>query len=130
MDPNTTINSMTSLFSLIQLLVGLYCFYAWFQLRSNTIPEKFFLLNKELPRDKCIDQEYYCMYMRPRILIFALVITVFGSFSILDAELGLLLAWCPAGSYNIISLLVNSIIPFGVIVWFVLCMLKIQKELW
>jgi len=130
MDPNTTINSMSSLFSLITLLVGLYCFYAWFQLRGNTIPEKFFLLNKELPREKCIDQEYYCTYMRPRILIFAIAITLFGGFGVLDAELGLLLSWCPADSFAIISILVNSAIPLGIIVWFVLCMMKIQKELW
>ena len=130
MDPNSTMNSMTSLFTIIQLLAGLYCFYAWFQLRTNSIPERFYLLNKDLPREKCIDQEYYCMYMRPRLLVFAIVLTVFGVFSMIDAALGLLLAWCPANSYAIATLLVNSIIPFAAVVWFVICMLKIQKELW
>lgn len=130
MEPNVTMNSMSSLFSLISFLVGLYCFYAWFQLRTGTIPEKFFLLNKELPREKCIDQEYYCSYMRPRILIFAIVITLTGGFGVVDAELGLLQAWCSAGSYPIVSLLVTSIIPFAFVVWFVICMMKIQRELW
>ena len=68
--------------------------------------------------------------MRPRILIFAIAIALTGGFGVLDAELGLLQAWCSAGSYATVSLLVTSIIPFAFVVWFVVCMIKIQKELW
>lgn len=124
-------NSFNSLFSFIMLFCGLYCFYAWYQLRDGKIPEKFMLLNQTLPADQCLDQEYYTQYMRPRLLVFAIVITLFAGFGILDARFALLESWVPAGpAYLVGSLLVNSVIPFGVIVWFCICLMKIQKELW
>ena len=126
MDPN----GMIGLMNLITLGGGIYCLYAWFQMRNGKIPPKFALLNRELPPEKCLDEEYYVSYMRPRLLILAVILIAFGAFNMLDAQLGLLQAWVPESAYLLVSFVVGSMIPLAVIVWFAVCLSKIQKELW
>lgn len=123
------LTSMNTLFSLIMLVFGVYCIYAWYQLRDGTLPEKFVLLNKELPASKCLDQEQYVTYVRPRLLVFSVAMTAFGVISVLDARLALIEAWFP-GCVFWVQLMVTSVIPFAMVVWFAVCLRKIQKELW
>ena len=123
-------SSMMDLFNYIVLFCGIYCFYAWYQLRSDTIPERFPLLAKDLRPEKCLDQAYYISYIRPRLLIFAIIVTVLGVFSIVDTKFGLCAALFPEGTATAVSAIVGSFLPFMVVVWFGVCMYKIQKELW
>ena len=125
MDPN----SMNTILSLLTFLAGLYCLYAWFQLRKGTIPEKFLLLSKELPADQCLDQEQYVRYLRPRLLIIGVATTVFGGFTLLNDHFALLERWCPEQAF-VIGLLTSSILPLAVVIWFCFCLNKIQRELW
>ena len=126
MDPN----GMIGLMNLITLGGGIYSLYAWFQMRGGTIPPNFALQNRDLPREKCLDEEYYVSYMRPRLLVLALILIAFGAFNLLDAQFGLLQAWIPESAYLLVSFVVGSLIPLAVIVWFAVCLSKIQKELW
>ena len=122
-------NGMSNLFSLIALLFGAYCLFAWYQLKDGKIPEKFMLLSRDLPPEKCLDQEYYTQYMRPRLLIFGIVTTLSGVIGMVDVQTGILAT--VFGEYSMIaSLLLTSAIPFGFVVWFAMCLMKIQKELW
>jgi len=126
MDPNGMINFM----NLITLGCGIYCLYLWFQLRGGKIPPKFPLLGRELTPEKCLDEEYYISYMRPRLLFFGVLVTVVGVFNMLDRQLGLLQAWLPEGAATVVALIVDSLLPFGAVVWFAICINRIQKELW
>lgn len=124
-----SLDSMNSLFSIIMLVFGVYCVYGWYQLKDGVIPEKFVLLTKELPADKCLDQEEYIRYVRPRLLVFSVTVTAFGVLSLLDANLGWIANWFPNQAFWI-QLLLTSVIPFAMVVWFAICLHKIQKELW
>lgn len=123
------LNSMNSLFSLIMLVFGVYCIYAWYQLKDGTLPEKFVLLNRELPANKCLDQEQYVAYVRPRLLVFSVAMTAFGVLSVVDAQLSVIQSWFPNQAFWI-QLMLTSVIPFAMVVWFAVCLHKIQKELW
>lgn len=123
------LNSMNSLFSLIMLVFGVYCIYAWYQLKDGTLPEKFVLLNRELPANKCLDQEQYVAYVRPRLLVFSVAMTTFGVLSVVDAQLSVIQSWFPNQAFWI-QLMLTSVIPFAMVVWFAVCLHKIQKELW
>ena len=123
------VNGMNNLFSLIAILFGGYCFYAWYQLKDGTIPEKFMLLSRDLPPEKCLDQEYYASYMRPRLLIFAIIIFLSGIIGMLDTRLGLFAALLGDKAF-LASLVLTSALPFAAVVWFGICLTKIQKELW
>ena len=122
-------NSMKSMFSFIALLFGGYCFYAWNQLKDGKIPEKFMLLSRDLPPEKCLDQEYYTAYMRPRLLIFGTIILLSGLIGVLDVRYGFFATLFGDNGY-LASLVTTSIIPFASVVWFGICLSKIQKELW
>lgn len=122
-------NGMNNLFSLIAVVFGLYCFYAWYQLRDGTIPKGFKLLPPDFSPDKCLDQEYYTTYMRPRLLVFSIVITLSGIIGLLDIRYGFFRAMFGDKGY-IASVILTSILPFSFVVWFCICLSKIQKELW
>ena len=123
------INSMNSLFSMITLFFSVYCLYAWYQLRGGTIPQKFALLPKEFSPEKCLDQELYVRYLRPRLLVFSILMVLTGMVGLLDARLGLFEAMLP-GRGVLLAILLTSVLPLAVVIWFCVCLRKIQKELW
>ena len=121
---------LMDLFNFILLFYGLYCFYAWYQLRDGVIPERFNLLGRGLEPKKCLDQEYYVSYMRPRLLVFAVITTVSGVLAVLDAQFGLFKALLSESAATAASLIIGSLLPFALVVWFGACLYKVQKELW
>ena len=123
------INSMNSLFSMITLFFSVYCLYAWYQIRGGTIPQKFALLPKEFSPEKCLDQELYVRYLRPRLLVFSILMVLTGVVGLLDARLGLFEAMLP-GRGVLLAILLTSVLPLAVVIWFCVCLRKIQKELW
>lgn len=123
------INSMNSLFSMITLFFSVYCLYAWYQLRGGTIPQKFALLPKEFSPEKCLDQELYVRYLRPRLLVFSILMVLTGVVGLLDARLGLFETMLP-GRGVLLAILLTSVLPLAVVIWFCVCLRKIQKELW
>lgn len=120
---------LLDLFNYILLFAGLYCFYAWYQLRDGTIPERFSLLSKDLSVEKCLDQGYYVSYLRPRLLIFAILTTILGTVTVLEAKFGVLTAILPEYA-DTVALILGSFLPFALVVWFGYCICKIQRELW
>ena len=122
-------SSLMDLFNMIVLFCGVYCFFAWYKMRDGKIPERFPLLNKEYDPKKCLDEDYYVSYVRPRLLIFAILITVFGLFSVLDTQFDISAKLFPEAAVAV-SVIVGSFLPFVIIVWFAACLHKIQKELW
>ena len=122
-------NSMNNLFSLIALIFGAYCLYAWNQLKGGKIPEKFMLLSRDLPPEKCLDPEYYCAYLRPRLLVFGIVILLSGVVGMVDVRYAIFTSLF--GDYGFIAgLILTSVIPFASVVWFAVCLMKLQKDRW
>ena len=121
---------LIDLFNYILLFCGIWGFYAWHQLRGSTIPERFSLLGKDLDPKKCLDQEMYVSYMRPRVLVFAIVATLLGVLTVLDAKFDLFAALLPEAAAGTATLVVGSLLPFVVVIWFGFCIFKIQKDLW
>jgi len=107
-------SSLMDLFNMIVLFCGVYCFYAWYKLRDGRIPERFPLLNKEYEPSKCLDEEYYVSYVRPRLLIFAILITVFGLYSVLDSQFRISELLFPDAALAV-SVIVGSFLPFIII---------------
>lgn len=124
-----SLTSMNTLFTIFILLTGFYCLYAWYQLRGGAIPERFVLLPKDFDPQKCLDQDRYVTYLRPRLLVFSLLTVFFGGFTLADEKLSLLDLWFPNQAF-VLRLLLSSILPLAVVVWFCVCLSKIQKELW
>lgn len=122
------------LFTVVMLAYGLYCLYLWVKIhRSGQMPEKSLILSQDFPMKRCIDPAEYLRYMKPRLLIFGIAITVFGLFCLADAALGLLDGWTAGFSTAarlLIMELVTCVIPLGILVWFAVCTHRIQKRLW
>lgn len=120
---------LIDLFNYILLFCGAYGFYGWYQLRNGTIPERFGLLGKDLDPKKCLDEEMYVSYLRPRLLVFSIVTFIVGVMVVLDSKFSLF-AKLFGESATTVGLIVGSLFPFAVVVWFGFCLYKIQKDLW
>lgn len=127
-------NDFNSFFNLLILGCGLYCLYQSVQLiRTGTLPSNSILLSKERPLSQCLDPEGFIAYMKPRFLIFSVLMVLSSLVSILNDFLGFLDRWTapmtPALRLVVLEV-VSFLIPFGVLVWFAVCLVKTQKQLW
>ena len=65
--------------------------------------------------------------------MFSILIILFGVFGLVDAQLDLVSSMA-AGLSSLLRLavieLVNFLLPFAVVVWFGVCLYRIQKQLW
>ena len=122
------------IFPLIYLACALYCLYQWLQIRrTGAIPNGFILLSKEYPMDRCADPEEYRAYLQPRLLIFSLLLLVFGIIGTLEVFHGLLTnltAGMEGWAGTLLRELFQSILPFANLAWFAVCLVKIQRKLW
>lgn len=125
---------LNSMFGLITGGCGIYFLYLWLKIqRSGQIPEKFPLLSKENTMKNCLDAEEFVDYIRPRLLIFSLALTVFGFFGVANGYLGLINDWTQGWSPYVQLLvleLVSCVIPLAVLIWFAVCLSRAQKRLW
>ena len=127
-------DSMNHLFGMITLGCGIYCLYVWIKIHtSGKVPPNSVLLPKDCTMDKCLDPEEFITYVQPRLLIFSILIIGFGLFSVIDVYLGLMDAMT-AGLSELMRLLVleamTCILPLAAVIWFAVCLRKIQKLLW
>lgn len=127
-------SSWNYLFSLVTLGLGVYGMVVWFRVRkTGKIPANSILLPKGRSLDDCIDVEVYLDYMMPRLLIFSILIFLFGVFSVADTLLDLIGQWTAGMSdlwQGLVIQLLTCMLPMGIVLWFALCVHKIQRELW
>ena len=121
-------------FDIIMLGYGIYCLYIWLKLRkTGVMPEKSLLLSQELPMKNCIDPQEYVEYMKPRLLVFGILISVIAAFCLADEAVGLMAGWT-ASMETLPAVLVEfaatCALPLIVLIWFGVCTYKIQKRLW
>lgn len=127
-------DSMMLLFDVIFLAYGAYSLYVWFRLKkTGKMPEKCLLQSQGLPMDRCLDPEGYVEFLRPRVLVFGILLLAFGGFCIADTLYGLLNTWL-AGMELLPQLLIASLVtwllPLGILIWFAVSLRRIQNKLW
>lgn len=127
-------NEMNGFFNLLMFGCGSYCLFQAVQLaRTGKLPKNSILLSKERPLSKCLDPEGFIAYMKPRFLTFSILIVLTTLLSILNDFTGFLDAWIAplsSGMRLAIVELVGFVIPFAVLVWFAVCLVKTQRKLW
>lgn len=127
-------DSMNNIFSLIMLGCGIYCLYVWLRIhRTGEIPANSIILPKDRTMDTCLDPEQFRDYIQPRLLVFSILIILFGVFGLVDAQLNLVVSLADGLSPLLRLLvieLVNFLLPFAVVIWFGVCLYRIQKQFW
>lgn len=125
---------MNFLFGVITGGCGIYCLYLWLKIRgSKTIPDNCMLVPREQTMAQCIDAEEYQSYIMPRLLIFGVVLLVFGLLGLGDYYFGIfdgVTAGLSAGMRLLVLELATCILPLLVVIWFGVCLRKSQKRLW
>ena len=72
-------DSFLKLFDLISTACGVYILYSYVKLRmvGRLFPSSLLIPNGRQPKD-CLDEEGYIRYIRPRLLVIGVAITVLG----------------------------------------------------
>ena len=106
----------------IALAYGVYMLYTWFKLHSTgkLFPSGILIPNGLSPTD-CDDAEGYIQYMKPKILILGILVTVYGAVCLANESLQFI-PW--QGS------LALTAVVFLVIVWYGICNYKANKLYW
>ena len=126
--------SMNLIFTVLMLGCGLYCLYQSIQLiRTGEVPSNSILLSKERSMKDCLDPQYFVDYIKTKFLVFSIVVCCCGTFSLINDLTGFLntlTAGLSVGLQLLVTELAIFIIPFGAIIWFSVCLVRIQKQLW
>ena len=120
-------------FALIIGVCGIYCLYLWVKiLITKQVPKDFVLLSKEYPIEKCKEPEAFRTYLKPRLLVFSLVVTVFGLFGAANSYFGLIDGWLSVSGtlQMVVSVLLTCVIPLAALIWFAVCISRAQKRMW
>ena len=127
-------NSINSVFTILIFGCGVYCLYQAIMLfRTGKVPENSIVLSKDRPMSRCLDPEAFVTYIKPRFLIFAIAVTIFAAISLvndLTDFMGVLTAGLSQTMQLVIVEIVSVGIPIAVIIWFAVCLVRIQKKLW
>lgn len=121
-------------FGVITAGCGIYCLWQWIKIRkTGVIADNSMILPRDCTADSCIDLEEFLAQIMPRLLVFGVLITLFGLFGLADAAFGFLDQWMAGatdGMRLLVLELVTCIIPLAVVIWFAVCLRRIQKRLW
>lgn len=111
-----------SILGAVVAVYGLYCLYIWLRLKIDNylfynqilIPSGYAVRDCKHPRE-------YIQYMKPRLLVFGLVITAAGVLNVLAAQLLTLTTW---------MFWVLIAVPIAVIIWFVITLIVTRRRYW
>lgn len=127
-------SSMNYLFSVVTLVIGIYGLYVWVVIRkSGNVPANSILLPKDRTLADCIDADAFLAYTCPRLLIFSVLIGLYGIFCAADTMFDLIGQWVvqlPENLQGFAIQVLTCVLPMGILIWFALSLNKIQKELW
>ena len=106
----------------IALAYGVYMLYTWFKLHTTgkLFPNGILIPNGRSPKD-CDDAEGYIQYMKPKILILGILVTVYGAVCLANETLKFI-------SWQICVALTGVILL--VIIWYGVCNYKANKLYW
>ena len=125
--------NMNLFFGLIMSGCGVYCLYQWLKIKkSGSVPDGNMILPRGASMNECIDAEEFLRAIMPRFMVFGLIILFFGLVTLADYYLDFLNLWTAAltpGMRLLVLELVTCIIPFGVVIWFAVCLRRTQNKL-
>lgn len=116
-------DSYMLLFDVISLGAGAYCLFTCFKLhlaQGRLFPNGILVPKGLNPKD-CTDQKAYCAYIYPRLLIFALALTIYGGVSMADTLLDFVPYW---GRQAMIA------VSFCIIIWYAVVSTKANRKYW
>ena len=70
---------MEGIFGIIILIGGIYSLYAWYQLKFTGKINTSILVTKDTNVNKCKDKKAYIAEAGPKLLVFAIAITLYGA---------------------------------------------------
>lgn len=125
--------NMNLIFGLITAGCGIYCLYLWFKIRTTgKVPEGSMILPRGGSIDDCLDAQEFLAAAMPRLLIFSVLILLFGLLTLADAYFGLINVWTAdlsAGLRLLVLELITCILPLCVVIWFGVSMRRLQNKL-
>ena len=123
-----------SFFSLMIFLCGIYCLYQAISLCvTGRMPRNCIILSKEHSMDSCLDPDGYAAYMKPRFLIFSILLVLFTGITMLNSITGFLntlVAPLSATWQMVIIQAFAFVLPLAVLIWFSVILIRAQKEYW
>lgn len=73
------LESMDMMIAVISLVCGLYCLYAYVDMKRTGRINKTILLGKSIEPKKCKDKEAYLKKVTPKVLVFGLALILYSS---------------------------------------------------
>ena len=115
-------NSFLIIFDLISIGCGGYILYTYLKLHmaGRLFPNSLLVPTGKSPKD-CLDSEAYIRYIKPKMLIIGILVTLFGLVSLLTEYLSFF-------SANV-SLILTGVI-FVCIIWYGICSGKANRTYW
>lgn len=125
--------NMNLMFGLITTGCGVYCLYLWGKIRaSGKVPDGCMILPRGCTMEQCLDEALFLKAAMPRLMIFGLLISLFGIVTLAEAYFQVFDVWTAELSVGLRLLvleLVTCIIPLGVVIWFGVSLRRVQKKL-
>ncbi|MFI3313242.1 MAG: hypothetical protein R3Y62_05080 [Eubacteriales bacterium] len=111
------------LFDFISLAAGAYCLFTCFKmhLAGGRLFPNGLLIPKGLKPSDCHDQKAYTAYLFPRLLAFAIALTIYSIISLCDTFLNFMSFW---GRQAMIA------VCFGIIVYYAVVSTKANRKYW
>lgn len=78
-------NGMDSIFGIIGVVLGIYAFNSWYQLKLTKDLTKSVLLPKEVNVKKCKDKEAYIKETLPKLLILGITALLYGAIELVNS---------------------------------------------
>ena len=115
-------DSFLKLFDLISTACGVYILYSYVKLRmvGRLFPSSLLIPNGRQPKD-CLDEEGYIRYIRPRLLVIGVAITVLGLAMLADGTFYQL-------SQGLAMGLIGLALAF--LVWYGVCSARANRRFW
>lgn len=76
--------NMFGMISVVMLACGLYCLYAWYQMKNGGKMNESLLLGKAYTESMCKDREAFMKKALPAVLIFGLITTLYGAVDVVN----------------------------------------------
>ena len=119
-------------FNLITLVCGVYALYTAIKLwKLNKLFPNQLLVPKDSKPEDCLDEEGYVDYVKPRLLILGVVLTLVGVICLADSQWQLSAKLLPQVENAAFFVVEGGIVLCLLsLVWYIACWMKAKKLYW
>ena len=119
-------------FNIITLACGVYALYTAIKLwKLNKLFPNQLLVPKDAKPGDCLDEEGYVGYVKPRLLILGIVLTVVGGICLADSKWqisAMLFSGAEKASFYLVE--GGIVLCLVALVWYMFCWTKARKLYW